>query len=208
MTQQRQHPVFTIGHSNHSLERFVGLVVQHGVTALADVRSTPFSRSNPQFNRDALEFSLKSHSIKYVFLGRELGARSDNPSFYEKGRVQYARLAQAELFRRGLERVVLGSQEYSVALMCAEREPLECHRTLLVTRALMAVGIHVVHIHGDGHLESHEDAMTRLVQLLGLPEHDLFRTQSELIEEAYAKQEERIAYVNERLAREARQARS
>src|ERR1035437_1825005 len=103
---KRGSPVLTIGHSTHSLAAFVGLLRQHSVTALADVRSTPFSRFNPQFNKETLEHSLKSHGIKYVFLGRELGARSDDPSCYENGRVQYARLARTELFRSGLERVM------------------------------------------------------------------------------------------------------
>jgi uncharacterized protein (DUF488 family) len=86
--------VLTIGHSTHPIETFLGLLHQHGVTAVADVRSAPYSRFNPQFNKDALEHDLKEHGIRYVFLGRELGARSDDPSCYDKGRVQYGRLAR------------------------------------------------------------------------------------------------------------------
>ena len=87
--------------------------------------------------------------------------------------------------------------------MCAEREPLVCHRTLLVGRELIAAGIPVVHIHADGHVEPHAEARRRLLQIFGLPEQDLFRTQADLIEEACARQEERVAYVDERLSREA-----
>jgi uncharacterized protein (DUF488 family) len=119
---ERRHPVLTVGHSTHSFEAFVGLLRQHGVTALVDVRSAPFSRFNPQFNKDALEHSLTAHDIKYVFLGRELGARSDDTSCYEKGRVQYGRLARTELFRSGLERVMTGSREHRIGLMCAEKD--------------------------------------------------------------------------------------
>lgn len=202
MSQGRQL-VFTIGHSTHSLEAFVALLKQHGVTALADVRSAPFSRFNPQFNREALERSLKAEGIKYVFLGRELGARSDDRSCYESGRVQYARLARTDVFKHGIERVIRGTEEHRVALMCAEKEPLDCHRTLLVARALDKQGIGVAHILGDGRLEAHGDAMQRLLDVTGLPREDLFRSREELIAQALARQEERVAYVDEKLAAEA-----
>ena len=194
--------VFTIGHSTHSLEAFLALLQKHGVTAIADVRSAPFSRFNPQFNKDALERSLKAAGIKYVFLGRELGARSDDPSCYENGRVQYGRLAQTALFRSGIERVIRGAQEQRIALMCAEKEPLECHRTLLVARALDQQGIAVAHILSDGRLETHRDAMERLLDVTGLPREDLFRSREDLLAQALARQEVKVAYVDERLAAE------
>ncbi len=200
---ERRHPVLTVGHSTHSSEAFMELLRQHGVTALADVRSAPYSRFNPQFNKDALEHSLKSHGINYVFLGRELGARSDDPSCYENGRVQYVRLARTELFRSGLERVMNGSRKHRIALMCAEKEPLECHRTLLVARALAERGVAVDHILADGRLESHEATLARLLDLVGLPHEDLFRARDQLVAEALARQEERVAYVDEKLAAEA-----
>lgn len=200
---ERLHPVLTIGHSTHSIEAFVDLLRKHGVTAVADVRSAPFSRFNPQFNRDALESSLPSHGVHYVFLGRELGARSDDPGCYENGRVRYARLAQTDLFRAGLERVVEGSRKYRIALMCAEKEPLECHRTLLVARALVDQCVDVEHILADGRLEGHEGALTRLLDVVGLPHQDLFRNREQLLAEAMTRQEERIAYVDEKRAAEA-----
>lgn len=198
-----RHPVLTIGHSTHSLEAFVALLRQHGVTALADVRSAPYSRFNPQFKRDALEESLMPRGIKYVFLGRELGARSDDRSCYENGRVQYARLARTDSFHNGIERVVRGANDYRLALMCAEKEPLECHRTLLVARALVERGVVVEHILTDGRLESHEGTMERLLDAVGLPHQDLFRSRDELIAEALVRQEERVAYVDEKLAADA-----
>lgn len=204
---ERRHPVLTIGHSTHSIDAFIALLRQHGVTALADVRSAPFSRFNPQFNKEALARSLKARGIKYVFLGRELGARSDDRSCYENGRVQYARLARTKLFHSGLNRVIRGSHDHCIALMCAEKEPLECHRTLLVARSLIEHGVNVAHVLADGQLETHEDAMVRLLSLLGLPREDLFRSRQELIAQALALQEERIAYVDEKLAAAAGEAR-
>jgi len=201
MSEERQL-VLTIGHSTHALEAFLTLLLRHGVTALADVRSAPYSRFNPQFNKHALERSLKADGIDYVFLGRELGARSDDPSCYEGGRVRYSRLALTERFGRGIDRVMRGAQAHRIALMCAEKEPLECHRTLLVARALDEQGIGVAHILGDGGLEPHRDAMDRLLDIAGLPREDLFRSRGELIAEAIARQEEKVAYVGKRLAAE------
>jgi uncharacterized protein (DUF488 family) len=189
--------VFTIGHSTHTIERFVDLLRQHGVTAVADVRSSPYSRFNPQFNRETLEKALKEQGIAYVFLGRELGARSEDPSCYEKGRVQYDRLAGTDLFRDGLERVLKGAQSYRVALMCAEKEPLECHRTLLVSRLLASRGAPVAHILANGLVETHSVAMSRLIGVVGLPKTDLFRSNDQMIEAACALQEEQIAYTDQ-----------
>ncbi len=191
------HPVFTIGHSTHSAEAFLARLREHQVDAVADVRSSPSSRFNSQFNREALEQFLKTNSIRYVFLGKELGARSEDRSCYLNGRVQYARLAQTTLFQGGLDRVLQGAARYRVALMCAEKEPLECHRTLLVAKALVARSQAVLHIHADGQLETQEAAMERLLDVTGLPKKDLFRSKQELLDDALARQEEKVAYVDD-----------
>lgn len=200
MMSTTANPVFTIGHSTHSAEVFVALLRQHGIEALADVRSSPFSRFSPQFKRENLERSLKENGIRYVFLGKELGARTNDRSCYEQGRVQYSRLARTTLFRSGLDRVLQGAARYRVALMCAEKEPLECHRTLLVAKALAERGQTVLHIHADGHLEAHEAAMERLLGLTGLPKEDFFRSKEELLAEAMERQEAKVAYVEEEQA--------
>ncbi|HTS66206.1 MAG TPA: DUF488 domain-containing protein [Candidatus Acidoferrales bacterium] len=186
--------VFTIGHSTHEIERFLELLRAHGITAVGDVRSNPYSRMNPQYNREPLKAVLTAAGIAYVFLGRELGARSDDPSCYQAGKVQYDRLARTPLFLEGLERVREGMARYRLALMCAEKEPLECHRGILVSRHLDAAGIGVQHILADGSLESHTAAIERLRDQLNLPESDLFRTPQEVLEDAYRLQGERIAY--------------
>lgn len=195
--------VLTIGHSNHSIERFINLLRAHDVTAVGDVRSAPYSRFNPDFNREPFQEVLKKHGVVYVFLGRELGARSKDPTCYEQGRVQYRKLAQTDLFRAGLQRVIHGAYSYRLALLCAEKEPLACHRTLLVSRELEGLGVPVAHIHADGNLESHAEAMTRLVGMLRMSDTDLFRTKEELIAEACALQEQQIAYVDGDMREEA-----
>ena len=189
-----QQPVFTIGHSTHPQERLIHLLLQHGITALCDVRSTPYSRVNPQFNRNELKEALKANGMVYVFLGRELGARSEDPACYENGRVQYDRLRRTELFRHGIHRVQEGMKNYRLALMCAEKEPLECHRAILIARDLTALQIDVQHIHATGALESHTEALKRLAGLLHLPQGDIFNGAQDEFADVYRRQEERIAY--------------
>lgn len=191
--------IFTVGHSTNPIEKFLELLGMHNITAIADVRSSPYSRMNPQYNKETLKQSLKWRGIAYVFLGRELGARSDNPNCYEEGRVQFARLAHTELFKQGIDRIINGSKDNMIALMCAEKEPLSCHRTILVSRELDKIGLSVVHIHSDGHLEIHDNAMTRLLKTVGLPEFDLFNSREQLVEEAYALQEQKIAYIDDEI---------
>ena len=189
-----QRTVFTIGHSTHTLERFIALLKLHGITALGDVRSVPYSRANPQFNREDLKSALSNADITYVFLGKELGARSEDPACYIHGRVQYDRIASTGAFHQGLDRVQEGIKKFRLVLMCAEKEPLECHRTILVARHLVARGIAVQHILADGTLENHDEVLDRLKRQLSLPDSDLFRSSEDVLADAYRVQERRIAY--------------
>lgn len=186
--------LFTIGHSSHALEVFLELLREHGISAVADIRSTPYSQYCPHFSKDVFARSLGDAGIKYVFLGRELGGRSDDPSCYENGRIRYARLARRPEFRDGIERLKNGALEHRIAVMCAEREPLECHRTILVSPVLEKEGLSVQHIHADGRLEAHGEAMDRLLDLVRLPRDDFFRARHEIVSEALLRQEERVAY--------------
>jgi len=186
--------LFTIGHSNHRFEHFAGLLLQNGVTAVADVRSTPHSTYNPQFNRETLAESLRESGIAYVFLGDELGARRLEPECYRGNRVDFADTSRSALFERGLKRVSEGLRGYSVALMCAEKEPLECHRSALICRYGERLLGRPGHIREDGSVESHDQLETRLLDLAGLPENDLFRPREERLTEAYAWLEARVAY--------------
>lgn len=188
--------LYTIGHSTHSLSRFLNLLATHGISAICDVRSKPYSRQNPQFNRESFRNELAKRNIAYVFLGEELGARSSDASCYEGGKVQYHRLAATELFRQGIERVHKGIQHYRIALMCAERDPLACHRTILICRNLRAPDLSIRHILADGRLEPHEATEQRLIKLVGADQGDLFQDFRELLERAYDFQGQQIAYTN------------
>ena len=165
--------VLTVGHSNHEPQAFLALLARHGVTALGDVRSAPWSRFNPHFNRKALSASLSAAGIAYVWLGRELGGRPDNPACYEDGDLRYDRLARTALYRQGIARVLRGAAEHRLALMCAEKDPLHCHRALLVSRSLEDEGLEIAHILADGSLEPHDSVMDRLLAARR-PEDDLF----------------------------------
>ena len=195
--------ILTIGHSNHSLEAFLELLKQYQVTALVDVRSAPYSRFNRQFNREPFAGTLKASGISYVYLGRELGGRSEDRSCYEHGRIRYDRLARLPGFKDGLQRVMRSAETCRIALMCAEKEPLHCHRTLLVGHELDGRGVDVAHILADGGLETHADAMARLLAEFDLEaQGDLFsrdRPHDELIAVAIGRQSWRVGHAIEQI---------
>ena len=188
--------IYTIGHSTLAMEEFIHLLKLHSVDAVADVRSNPYSKYQPQFNRESLHRDLRGSGIDYVFLGAELGARSTDPNCYVDGRVQYDLLALAPGYIRGIDRLVTGSKSHTIAVMCSEKEPLECHRTVLVARSLIERSTDVSHILSNGAVEPHDDTLSRLLWQLDMPEDELFRTRSEILEEALKRQEQKIAYVD------------
>lgn len=190
--------VFTIGHSTVPSETIVKMLLAHEVTAVADVRSVPYSRANSQFNREKFKSELQRARIAYTFLGLELGARTDDSNCYIKQKVQYELLARTRLFQSGLLRVEEGIRRgYRIALMCAERDPLTCHRGILITRHLVKRGIDVQHILGSGRLEPHDKALDRLLREIAATNknQDLFKTREALVEEAYSIRGDEIAYV-------------
>jgi uncharacterized protein (DUF488 family) len=190
--------LFTIGHSNHSLDHFLELLLAYQVSAIVDVRSSPYSKYSPHFNKDLLESALRDADIDYVFLGRELGAHRSEDGCYIDGQAKYDRIAQLPTFRRGLERVLQGVEHYRVALMCSESDPISCHRTILVCRELKRTcpDLKMTHILGDGTGERQEMSEKRLMNLHKL-QPELFgdlTSMSGLIEKAYDLQAEKIAY--------------
>lgn len=194
--------IYTVGHSNHPLAHFLQLLQGQGVTLLADVRSTPYSRFNPQFRRDSLAAALNDNGIEYLFLGEELGARSKDPSCYEDGRVSYGKLAATELFRQGIDRLLAAAKTHTVAIMCAEKDPLDCHRTILVARELVRRGESVAHILATGEVASHDQVMQRLREKLKIEPGDLFG--DDVNEQAYELRGHQIAYVDPKAARTTR----
>jgi uncharacterized protein (DUF488 family) len=151
--------IYTIGHSRHSAEHFAELLRAHEIARLVDVRSHPASKWAPQFGKAALSEMLAAHAIEYVFLGRELGGRPEGAEFYgPDGAVDYARRMEAPDFKAGIERLVALASERKTAILCAEEDPGRCHRRLLVAPALRQRDVSVVHIRGDGRLDSDDPA--------------------------------------------------
>lgn len=211
--------IFTIGHSNHTIETFIELLHQHQVTALADVRSSPYSRRFPQFNQSALKTALKTANIAYVTLGDKLGARPRDRDCYINGMARYDLIAATEAFKIGLNRLIQGSEKYQISLMCAEQDPIVCHRAILICPHLKNAGLEIYHIHKNGDLESNEDLENRVLKhnnlyklsklSADLQSHvkqlSLFDVQpiqtlekplsrAELVEKAYQLQSEKVAY--------------
>ena len=192
-----QPMVLTIGHSNHTPEVFINLLVRHGVDEVVDVRSAPYSRYTPQFNYEEIQRMLDDIGISYTYLGGELGGRTADRACYDAdGRVQYDRVAATDTFDDALRQVARAADERRPVLLCTEKEPLECHRTLLVARALADRQVAVAHVHSDGSLESFDDSINRLLDLHKLPPHgDMFRTRSDVVAEALTRQANKFAYV-------------
>ena len=160
--------VLTVGHSNHSPQHFLDLLLCHGVTVVADVRSHPYSRFAPHFNHDALRVALRQRGLEHVFLGEELGGRPNAETYYdEAGHVLYGRVARAPFFIDGIERLERALARLPLAIMCSEEDPTHCHRRLLVARVLRDRGAEVVHLRGDGRLQ-------RDAELGGATQGDLF----------------------------------
>lgn len=190
--------LFTVGHSAHSLEKFIDLLKQHKIDAIADVRSTPYSRFQPQFNKDFLNRELSARGLKYVGLGKELGARRAERAAYDGQIARYELISQLPLFTSGLARLKEGARRYRIALMCAEKDPLECHRTILICRNLRHHFLDgMLHILEDGSIESQTDAEARLLSELKLNANqgDFFAESHEHpLDRAYRLRGEAIAY--------------
>jgi len=150
--------IFTIGHSNHEIQRFIDLLKSNEIQVLVDIRSSPYSRFAPQFNKHDFKKTIQAAGIKYLFLGKELGGKPEDPEFYDpEGFALYSRIAKSPLFLEGIERLINGIRNYRVVLMCSEENPAHCHRRLLVGRVLNEKGVQIQHIRGDGGVQSEDE---------------------------------------------------
>lgn len=186
--------LLTIGHSNIPIERFVALLRQAGVTALADVRSVPASRRFPWFSKNNLAARLAQDGIDYAAMGDVFGGRPRDRRLYRDGVADYEAMAKEPQYLDGLARLTAEAAHARVCLMCAEREPLDCHRCLLVARSLAEQGLAVGHILHDGAVEPHTETERRLLALAG-EGYDLFVSgQREGLAAAYRRRADAVAY--------------
>lgn len=186
--------IYTIGHSTRTLESFISLLKHWNITGLADVRSSPWSRFNPHFNRPELKRSLGLRQIDYRFFGRQLGGRPDFPQLYRDGVANYEAMAETAIFHEGLDLVTAGAEKHRLALMCSEHDPLECHRCLLVGRALSERGYSMRHILSHEEAQTQKDIEGRILKLTGNDQHDLLCRVENPVVEAYREWSKRVAY--------------
>lgn len=185
--------LYTIGHSNHPIAHFLALLQGAGIDCVADVRSVPFSRRFPQFSQKALAASLKDAGIEYWFLGDALGARPKDPGCYQDGKASYARIAATRAFKDAIDALIAAARVKRVALMCAEKEPLDCHRTILVARALAQQGCEVAHILADGSIAPHAEIERQLLRAAKEGD-DLFDDRAAALARAYDKRAGKMAF--------------
>jgi len=201
--------LFTIGHSTHTQEYFLGLLRQHNIDYVLDVRSSPFSRFASQFNKDVIEDYLKKNNIVYCPMGKFFGARPTDRTLYcAEGYLDFEKTRASELFKKGLDNVMLGlASGHNIALMCTEKDPFDCHRTIMVSRGFELNGVNVQHIHVDGHLETQDEINIRLLDNLEKKENvdihqiSLFeqpKSEKEWLEDAYRLRNKEIGFnINE-----------
>ncbi len=194
MTSSTTFDLLTIGHSNHSAEHFLALLKGAGVTAIGDVRSVPFSRRYPWFSAKSLAERLPRHGVVYLPYGSALGGRPRDPAFYRDGILDYEAMAESAEFRAALDGVMTDARRHRLCLMCAEREPLDCHRCLLIGRALVKRGHSLGHILGDGRIEAHAKTEERLLDTIRSgTAPDLFQDRAARLAEAYRRRAGAIA---------------
>jgi uncharacterized protein (DUF488 family) len=186
--------ILTIGHSTLSYERFLSLLHQAGVSAVADVRTVPYSRHFPHYNRDVLRDELRRDEIAYVYLGEELGGRPRDRRFFRDGVADYEKMARTDLFSKGLDRVVDGAKKYRIAMMCSEHNPFDCHRCLLVGRALRERGVTVRHIMSNGQIVEQKEIEAKLMDLSGKNNDDLFEPMEKRLAAAYLDRASKVAF--------------
>ncbi|QGU93996.1 DUF488 family protein [Clostridium bovifaecis] len=159
--------LYTIGHSSHNLNYFLYLLRKFRVNSVVDIRSVPFSKYVPHFNKDKLKNFLSLNHIYYIYMAKEFGLIQEDISlFHPEGYLDFNKMAKTELFKRGIQRLKIGVDKgYKIAIMCAEKDPLDCHRSILISPALIKEGYSVTHILPDSKIETHKEFEDRLLNL-------------------------------------------
>ena len=191
----KTNPIHTVGHSNMSVDELAVMLKQRGITRVIDVRSTPYSRYVPEFNRDNIRATLDRNGVGYTHMGDALGGRPQDDRLYDKdGRANYELMAQEKTFQDGVRQVEHMAEESHTLLMCTEADPLRCHRTLLVSQKLASRGADIIHLMRDGQQESHEETMEKLLALWKLLPDGRGMTHRQITQEAVRNQAAKVAY--------------
>ena len=189
--------IYTIGYSTFIIESFLAVLRKYSINVVADVRSSPYSKYKPEFNKNELKHTLSNHNFSYVFLGDQCGARIKSPECYINGKADYNLISKHPLFIQGLDRIKTGIEKYRIVLMCAEKDPITCHRMILICKNLKAPEIQIYHILENTNLETQQNSEKRLLELYNLDQPHLFETENDQLNEAYERQASKIAYSQE-----------
>ena len=188
--------IYTIGHSNRKASELIQILHHYQTQLVADVRSEPYSKYSPQFNKETIKQVLINSGIKYLFLGKELGARPKDQNCYINGKVSFEKLRASDIFKQGVSRLLDEAKKNNIVLMCSEKEPINCHRSILISRVLEQEGVEVKHIISETEMLDNFCFEENLLKKFKIQE-TLFDTESSKnsnIDEAYEKQEKVISY--------------
>ena len=195
--------VYTIGYSSFNISNFIRILFENKIDYIVDVRSSPFSSYYSDYNKESLKVSLKQKDIGYVFLGDNLGARIKAPERYDNyGKAVYEKISVHPIFLEGINRLKIGIEKYRISLLCAEKDPINCHRNILICKNLKSEDINIYHILPFGKIEKNDDTEKRLLKLFGLENDDMFLSYTERLENVYKLQGTKIAFVKNEKYRE------
>ena len=194
---------YTIGHSSHDIGEFTHLLKKHNINCVVDIRSTPYSQYNPQFNRENLKRYLENVHISYIFMGNSLGGRYDDQALFfgDKPVVDFRKVMERDEYKKGIQAIIDGIEKGDIlVLMCAEKDPFNCHRFALVGYGLQKEGVNVKHILEDGKIIDNEELEKELLSKYRI-ESTLFEqiTEEEAIEMGYVKRNRDIGYESQEL---------
>jgi uncharacterized protein (DUF488 family) len=184
--------IYSIGYSSFAFKDFISTLNKYEINALIDVRSVPYSKYKPEYNQDQITKKINDN-IQYIFMGKELGARPQDLSVFIDGKVSFDLLAQTNFFNHGINRIKKGlSLGYTPCLLCAEKDPITCHRTILISRILSNQNHQIKHILYDGTIESQNNVEKRLLKKYNLDQTNMFYSRKDRIDLAYRKQENQL----------------
>ena len=188
--------LFTIGYGNLEIKNFIEIVKKNNIEIICDIRSQPYSSYSPAYSQEPLKKVIKENSIKYIFMGDSLGGRSEDMDCYENNRINYEILSQKKTFQDGLDRLLEGLNKYKIAIMCSEKDPEKCHRTLLVARYIKNKHSNIVHIHHNDSLEKHSEFEKRIINLNNKQQQTLLNLEDEetTLSHVYKKLSKKAAY--------------
>lgn len=175
MDSKEPASLYTLGHSRHSVETFIALLKQHRIERVVDVRGQPYSRYNPQFNRERLAGRLNAEQIDYTWSGEHLSGRPRERCFYaSSGEVLWDKLAAKPELQAELDALAAKAHLHRLVLVCAEEDPMRCHRRFLLTPLLSRHGVEVLHLRGDGRVEPESELLEREALSQTSAQKDLF----------------------------------